>query len=318
MQMVAVAGGVVLLVVLFFAYSSIFGAPQKSAEPERFIVSLSENTSTAVASLQQDGFIKHAWAFRLALHFRSIAPGGYKISKAMSAWEIAGILAGPPYMKWVVIPEGLRKEEIADILARKLGWSDEEKQNWITKYTEPNLDHTEGVYFPDTYLIPVDETPADVAKRFLAKFEEKFVPYAAEALRQNVRWPTLLKIASLIQREAAGPGDMPLIAGILWNRLLTNMKLDIDATLQYARGNAQDGWWPKIVAADKDINSPYNTYKNAGLPPHPIDNPGLEAISAVLHPEKTDCLYYLHDNSAQIHCAKTYAEHQANIQKYLR
>jgi UPF0755 protein len=121
-----------------------------------------------------------------------------------------------------------------------------------------------------------------------------------------------------VQREAANKDDMPLIAGIFWNRLLSDMRLEADSTLQYARGNTGAGWWAPISVADKQLNSPYNTYRNAGLPPHPISNPGSEAIAAVLSPSKTKCLYYLHGNDKNIHCAQTYAEHLKNIDKYLR
>ncbi|MFH1565593.1 MAG: endolytic transglycosylase MltG [bacterium] len=112
---------------------------------------------------------------------------------------------------------------------------------------------------------------------------------------------------------------MPLIAGILWNRLLKEMKLEIDATVQYARGKTEKGWWTPIKASDiTEIDSPYNTYKYKGLPPHPISNPGINAIEAVLNPIETDCLYYLHDDNREIHCAKTFEEHKANIEKYLK
>jgi UPF0755 protein len=109
---------------------------------------------------------------------------------------------------------------------------------------------------------------------------------------------------------------MPLIAGILWNLLLQNMKLQIDATVQYARGNTGSGWWAPITHADESIDSPYNTYLHTGLPPHPISNPGLEAIDAVLNPKTTTCMYYLHDKNGMIHCSATYGGQLANIRMY--
>lgn len=308
--------GIVLAIAAVIAYIVLFSAPQAKAEPERLIVSLGEKISAA--DLKEKGFIKNDFGFSLALRGRGIEPGGYRISKAMSAWELADTLAGEPYMKWVVIPEGLRKEEIADILAAKLNWSNEEKSEWIKDYTAAQSDYFEGVYFPDTYLIPVDEAPAAVADRLRAKFNEKFAPYAKEALAQDIKWVTLLKISSIIQREAAGKNDMPIISGVLWNRLLKKMRLEVDATLQYARGDVGQGWWAPISVADKQIDSPYNTYKYSGLPPYPIANPGISAIDAALHPAKTECLFYLHDSAKAIHCAKTYEEHLANIEKYLR
>ncbi|MFA6364853.1 MAG: endolytic transglycosylase MltG [Candidatus Paceibacterota bacterium] len=306
----------ILVIAVIFIYFGLFAAPQGSIESERFIVPLGEKA--VVTSLKEAGFIKNIFGFSIALHGREVKEGAYKISKAMNAWQIAGVLTGEPYMKWVVIPEGLRKEETADILAATLGWSKEDKEKWITTYTMLQYDYTEGVYFPDTYLIPVAESPLDVANRLRAKFNEKFSPLAGEAAKQNIKWNTLLKIASIVQREAAGKDDMPLIAGILWNRLLQDIRLEVDATLQYARGDTGNGWWFPITIADKQKDSPYNTYKYKGLPPHPISNPGLNAISAVLYPQKTDCLFYLHDSSRIIYCVKTYKEHQANIEKYLR
>jgi UPF0755 protein len=133
-----------------------------------------------------------------------------------------------------------------------------------------------------------------------------------------VKWTTAIKIASLVQREAAGESDMPLIAGIIWNRLLQGMPLAIDATIQYAKGGTDDDYWTPLVKGDTKMDSLYNTYLHKGLPPTPIANPGLPAILAVLNPAKTDCLYYLHDSSGTIHCAATYAEHQKNIEKYLK
>jgi len=155
----------------------------------------------------------------------------------MNAWQIAKVLKHLPYMKWEVIPEGLRKEQIADILADplSLNWSAKQKSDWVTIFTATQYDYIEGVYFPDTYLIPVDEKPLDVANRLRAHFEEKIAPYSREAQKQNIKWDTLLKIASIIQREGTNKDDMPVISGVIWNRLLAGQKLEIDATVQYAR-----------------------------------------------------------------------------------
>lgn len=310
---------IIIAILAAFSYLIFFQTTESQAEPERFIISLKSDQAN-VSLLKSQGFVKNSFGFGLASLLRglgSVEPGGYKISKSMTAWQIAGILNQEPYMKWVVIPEGLRKEEIADLLTTTLGWSEKEKSDWINTYTAMDFDHTEGVYFPDTYLIPIDEEPLDVAKRLRTKFEEKFAPFAAEAVKENIKWTTLLKIASIVQREANGHEDMPLVAGILWNRLLKDMRLEVDATLQYARGDKGDGWWASITTAEKQIDSPYNTYKNTGLPPHPISNPGLSAIEAALHPASTTCLYYLHDNSGEIHCSDTYNEHLENIEEYL-
>lgn len=309
--------GVLIGIAGVFSYFLFFQTAGGETETERFVVPLNSNESVA-ALLKSGGFIKNTLVFNLASVLRGQAePGAYRIAKSQTLWQIASTLSKEPYMKWVVIPEGLRKEEIAELLAQTLGWPEEEKEKWVKVYTAMDFDYTEGVYFPDTYLIPTSEAPLDVAKRLQAKFEEKFAPLAEEAVAENIKWTTLLKLASLVQREANGREDMPLIAGILWNRLLQNMRLEVDATLQYARGDTGSGWWAPITLSDKQLDSPYNSYKNEGLPPHPIANPGLTAIEAALRPASTSCLFYLHDRAGEIHCADTYEEHQRNIEEYL-
>ena len=285
---------------------------------DRFVVSLSETNDDVADDLLSGNYITATSTFiNLLTSTKTVQPGGYKISNTMTPAQLVKVLYGKPYMVWVVIPEGLRKEEIADLLAKALGWSKKVETHWITVDTTQNPDYKEGVYFPNTYLIPVDEAPADVATRITDKFNEEFAPALSGFQQQNIKWTKGLTLASIVQREAANDADMPLIAGILWNRLNQGMALDVDATLQYVRGNTGAGWWAPITVADKQIDSPYNTYKYKGLPPGPISNPGLAAINAVLNPTQTDCLYYLHDSNHVDHCAATYAEHEANIQKYL-
>jgi len=109
---------------------------------------------------------------------------------------------------------------------------------------------------------------------------------------------------------------MKLISGIIWNRIFSGMKLQMDATLQYAKGNKKDGWWRKVTSRDKRIKSSYNTYLYKGLPPGAIANPGLSAINAAFNPQKTNCIFYLHDRNRRIHCTRTYKEHKRNIKKY--
>ncbi len=286
---------------------------------DRFTVSITSTNEGIADNLLQAGFITDAKVFSDTLNKEKtiITPGVYKLSKTMTAVQIDKVLHGKPYMKWVIIKEGLRKEEIATILATTLGWNSKQKSTWILTDTTSSPEYTEGVYYPNTYLIPVAEEPAQVAKRLIAKFNENFSPYLPQFTAKNIKWVRALTLASIVQREAANNADMPLIAGILWNRLDQNMALGVDATLQYVRGDTGKGWWAPITVADKQTDSPFNTYKYKGLPPHPISNPGVPAIEAVLNPTKTDCLYYIHDKNRITRCAVTYEEHLQNIQKYL-
>lgn len=247
----------------------------------------------------------------------SVVAGGYRLSPAMSGWAILDNVTDTPQFVWVSIREGLRKEQIGEIVGTKLGWSVSQEEEW-NAYKNDSSEYREGVYFPDTYLLPSDEPVSAVADRFIARFNEKFGPYIDKFTAKNIKWTTAIKIASLIERESGGDNDKALIAGIIWKRLDVDMRLEIDATLQYIKGNSVDGWWQRPLPADKFLDSPYNTYRNKGLPPGPISNPGLKAIEAVLNPAQTDCIFYLHSSDREIHCAETYAEHLENIDTYLR
>ena len=286
---------------------------------DRFNVVLSATNESISNDLLQAGYITKTENFLTILNKEKTAvlPGAYKLSKEMTEIQINKVLHGKPYMKWVMLKPGLRKEEIATILADSLGWTSKQKSNWISVDTNTSPEYIEGVYYPDTYLIPVTEEPALVAKRLIAKFNENFSQYLPQFTSKNIKWSRALTLASIVQREAANNEDMPLIAGILWNRLNQNIALGVDATLQYIRGDVGKGWWAPISVSDKQIDSPFNTYKYKGLPPHPISNPGISAIEAVLNPKVTDCLYYIHDKNHITHCSVTYEEHQQNIQKYL-
>lgn len=269
--------------------------------------------------LQKAGFIKNFALFNLLLTINGvnkIEPGGYYLSKNMNAFKIITNLKQGPDLAEILAYEGIRKEQIGESLQKKLNWSNKELNEWNN--LNKNTDYFEGVYFPDKYLIPLNEKPADVAKRMINNFNEKFAPYESTAINKNMKWTTVIKIASLLEREAGGPSDMPLISGIMWNRLLTDQKLDIDATIQYAKGKTNGQWWPIVYASDiRNIDSPYNTYKYKGLPPTPISNPGITAIKAAINPANTDCIFYLHDKNRNIHCSVTYEEHLDYIEKYL-
>jgi UPF0755 protein len=231
----------------------------------------------------------------------------------MNVWILADSLIRFPYEKWVVIPEGLRKEQVAEIIQKKLNWAEETKEEFLTNSEE-------GYLFPDTYLLQVlnfENTGKITAEIMKNEFENKVANLFQQAEESRIRNDTLIVLASLVQREAGNEEEMPLIAEVIWNRWLQDMPFQIDATVQYALGTTEN-WWPIIQKEDYNTDSSYNTYLHKGRPPFPICNPGLAAISAVINSEDNDYLYYLHDNQGQIHLAKTYQEHLQNIEQYLK
>jgi UPF0755 protein len=318
---IVIAVVVAVLVAFVLTYSHFFGPVDRFAGTAQFVVNPDDTSDKVANELKQQGFIRSRTAFNLALvgalKGREIRPGGYVISASMDVWSVAGALSRPPYLVFFTFPPGWRKEQIAEKLARTFGWTPAQKTEWITVDTAPSSSFIEGVYYPDTYLIPSDQTPLQVARRFTDRFQQAFADSASQAQQKGIPWTEVITLASLLEREAAGAKDMPLIAGIMWNRLHKHMALQIDATLQYAKGT-EGNWWPVPTSADKYIQSPFNTYLHAGLPPHAIAEPGLGAIHDVLNPEKTSCLYYLHDPKGQIHCSPTYAGQLKNVNKYLR
>jgi UPF0755 protein len=222
-----------------------------------------------------------------------------------------------PNVRIVRVQEGLRKEEIADIFAEKLNWSENDKEKFINMHLALNSANLEGHYFPKTYMVLKDESPSGITSAMLHQFNRETATIKKPKATQIINPETALKVASLIQREAGGKSDMKLISGIIWNRLFSGMRLQIDATLQYAKGSEEEGWWGEVEPSDKSLDSSYNTYKYSGLPPSAISNPGLAALDAAYNPQKTSCLFYMHDKNRKIHCSRTYEEHKKNIEKYL-
>ena len=306
---------------LYFLYWYLFG-PVGGTKASVFVVPKNQVGFDVVQKLEEGKLIKNKAVFELFRNFFllhiSIESGGYELNDGMWAWDVLQKINGKPDLIWVSFAGCLRKEQIGEILSQSLGWSSKELVKWNTQYTDTKPEYFEGVYYPDTYLIPVRETGDKIAQRFINRFNEQFAPFADKYVAANIRWVTGLKIASLIAREAAGKQDMHLISGIIWNRLNVGMPLQIDATMQYTLGkNSEDKWWGSINIDEKKNDSLYNSYMYKGLPPTPICSPNIDYIEAALNPDETDCIFYLHDKNQQIHCAKTYEDHLDNIDTYL-
>lgn len=312
----------IIFTISFPFYWYYFGPVNNSKESKIFIIPKNLDGFNLVKKLEEGKFIKNNKVLKLYIdmfvYFNEIKPGGYKLKQNMWAFDVFKKINGKPDLVWISYSSCLRKEQIGEILNQALGWSNLELEKWNTVYTNLTPEYFEGVYYPDTYLIPIDESGEQVAKRLINRFNEKFAPYAEKYIEANIRWVTGLKIASLTAREAAGISDMKLISGIIWNRLDKGMPLQIDATMQYTLGKNKEGkWWGAINIKEKQNDSPYNSYLHKGLPPTPICSPNIDYIEAALNPEETNCLFYLHDHFKQIHCAVTYEEHLQNIKKYL-
>jgi UPF0755 protein len=300
-------------------YSYFFGPAHAYGESVQLLVEPDEELYEVAIELKELGLVRSRWITQFMLASASgekgIRPGAYDVNQKMDLHTITKTLTSMPSLVFITIPPSVRKEQIGEQLAEELFWGPEQLAQWEAA-TSVASGLPEGVYYPDTYLIPTDQAPAQIASRMRGRFTDVFAKYSQEAKENGMAWEDVLTLASIVDREASKT-DRELVAGILWNRLEIGMKLQADATLQYAVG--QEGtWWKAPKAEYKNVDSLFNTYKYAGLPPHPINNPTVESVEAVLNPERTGCIFYIHDANHQIHCSITYAGQKANVDRYLR
>lgn len=220
-----------------------------------------------------------------------------------------------PVSRIIVVWPGERKEEIANNIGDVLRWDAADRAEFIHLMDTSKPALPEGKYFPGQYTTHRYATPQDVVNTLRESFETAVLDRYTPEVQAQVPLEDALIIASLIEREASDFGNMREVSGVIWNRLFIEMPLQLDATLQYARGSrpTEPSWWPAVRPQDKFLASPYNTYEHVGLPPTPIANPSTEAIIAALNPVMTDCLYYFHTERGGYHCSKTYEEHVGKL-----
>lgn len=302
--------------VFFFYKQAVLPVNKNDKSTKIFVITPGSSLVDVINNLSKENLIRSRLVFYLLTRYmgidKKIQAGDFRLSPSMNAFEIAKTLTHGTLDVWITVIEGLRKEEIAQILSKN--------------FNIPEIDFIkkakEGYLFPDTYLIPKNANTEMVLSIFYNNFEKKFNDQLKkQAKEKNLKEEDVLILASLVEREAKLYEDKKIIAGILLKRLSADWPLQVDATVQYALGyqSKEKTWWKKNLSyKDLEIDSPYNTYKNKGLPPSPINNPGLESIKAVIN-GKTDTSYwyYLSDKKGLIHYAKTLEEHKRNIQKYL-
>lgn len=220
-----------------------------------------------------------------------------------------------PVSRVIVIWPGERKEEAAQNIGGVLRWDSAERARFIELITTADPVLPEGTFYPDQYVTHRHATPEEIATLIQDTFTREVLTRYTPEVEALVPLADALTIASLLEREASDFENMREISGVIWNRLFIDMPLQLDATLQYARGSRpyEPEWWPVPRPRDKFIESPYNTYANPGLPPSPIANPSAAAVVAALNPIPTDCLYYFHGPDQAYYCSETYEEHNRKL-----
>lgn len=298
-----------------FWWYSVAKPPSADTSSKDFLIIKGSSASQIGNKLEKEGLIRNALAFKIYVQIsgkaRSIQAGEYKLSQSYSLFKMVDELTQGPAEIWVTIPEGLRREEIAERFASAFGQGEGFTQEFLSATRD-----IEGFLFPDTYLFPKDSSPSSVVNKMRSTFDIKTTELDEGIKTSDLTLREIVILASIIERETRTPDERPIVAGVLINRLDVGMGLQADATVQYAVGTAGN-WWPILTKDDLQVNSPYNTYRFRGLPPAPIANPGLSSITATVFPEDSDYLYYLHDAKGQIYFARTLAEHNENVRKYL-
>lgn len=301
------------------AYTLLLPVSQSTQETQRFIIPKGQAISVIGDRLFEAGLIKHPLVFRAVVQTNDLAQkiqaGTFELSTSMTPLEIAQELTTGTQDIWITLLEGWRAEEIAEYLAQQ-ELSEFDQAEFLSLATA-----SEGMLFPDTYLVPKEISAQRLHDMLLTTFDIKITQGLAKEIESSpYSFEDVLVMASLVQREAKTYDQMRHVAGILWNRIEIDMALQVDATMQYAKGYdpVQKKWWAVPMAVDRQIVSPFNTYMQTGLPPRPIANPGLSAIKATLNPLDVSDLYYIHAPSGEMYYAATLEGHTANVNKYLR
>ncbi|MBM3469414.1 MAG: endolytic transglycosylase MltG [Armatimonadetes bacterium] len=309
---IAVAGAVFLgaaAAALLWCEMRPPGGPDRS---RTVVVPPGETTWQIGRRLAEARVVRSARAVVIAARLRRVdgrlRSGEYALSPAQSAWQIVGVLArGEAILHRITIPEGFTAAQIADALA-EAGLADRDR------FLDLAL-RSEGYLFPDTYLLPRGLGEPALVARFLGRFDAVIGADLREAARaRGLSLHQLVTVASMIEREARVPEERAVIAGVIYNRLRLGMRLEIDATVLYALGRHK----AELALADLAVDSPYNTYRNPGLPPGPIANPGLAAVAAAAAPAETPFLYYVLRPDGSHHFSRTLREHQDAIIRYRR
>jgi UPF0755 protein len=283
-------------------------------------------TAAEVArQLESQSVIRSALGFQLLARAKrvqtDVKAGEYRFSPHLTNAEVLDRLTSgaSQVAVWVTIPEGYTAREIAQALADHQLGDERALADYFLRTpfplpsgaVAPNL---EGYLFPDTYLMPLATTPAAFAKIMTDQFLSELPADAPErAKRLGYTVPQIVTLASLIEREAKADDERRLMAGVYYNRLRLGMPLQVDATIEYTFAHHKD----VITNADLARDTPYNTYLHFGLPPTPIANPGRPSLLAAFDPEPSEFLFYVYKGNGHHAFARTVAEHNANVARYL-
>jgi UPF0755 protein len=294
---------------------------------EQFVEIPSGSGTSAIARRLADaGVIRDEISFKLALwlsgNARRLQAGEYRFDHAMSARQVADKIArGDVYVRPITFPEGLTAKQMAAVYESKdfgeaQEFLDATKNAALVSAVDPVAKDLEGYLFPDTYKLPRTSTADQLVGRMVGSFMKALTPDVieqAEARGMNVR--QLVTLASIVEKETGNPAERPLVAAVYANRLKIGMGLQCDPTVIYGLERA-GRYHGNLTRDDLQFDSPYNTYRYAGLPPGPIASPGRASLEAAASPADVPYLYFVSKNDGSHAFATTLDEHNRNVQEY--
>lgn len=301
-----------------YSYVSLQGVCQKNCTPQVFVVPQGASLNEVLASLEKEKIIRNSFIAKAYLKLKkfnaNIQAGDFKLNPKDNLDKIIATLQKGTLDFWLTIPEGYRAEQVYE----KILTNTNKKNTRDVEIYKQN----EGYLFPDTYLIPKNASDENVVKilknNFNVKIDSIVDPTKIKiANKDEITLQNLIILASLVEREAKNESERPIIANIIYKRWKAGWPLQVDATIQYAVGKSGEWWKKDLALEDLKVVSLYNTYTNRGLPPAPICNPGIKAISAVVSQAQTDYWFYSTGKDGVTRYAKTLQEHNANVGKYV-
>lgn len=320
---VGIVAAVVLGILLAF-YSLILLWPQGNPyDSVKVTIPKGASLKEVSATLQDYNIIRNEKSFLLAVktlgYEKDIPAGRFKLVKASTNFEIIDQLVnGIQVNKRVTILEGWTIDVIAFELQDKIGINPDEFKNactnelllWKWGISEESV---EGYLFPNTYLFSEEEDIQDIIGRMINEYKQRITIEFRDRMKElEMEEKEVITLASIIEGEAIYDKERPIISGVYHNRLNIGMRLQADPTIQYII----EGSPRRLLNKDLKIKSPYNTYLNKGLPPGPINNPGIESIRAALYPAKTDFLYFVARGDGYHTFSKTKEEHNIAKRKF--
>ncbi len=313
--------GMIISIILLLLSSALFGVayaylftPPIEFIPKTIVrIDAGESVQGIATILANAHIIKSPEAFAFLVRIKGadtkMHQGAYYFETAPSLPAVIDRIISRDYgieNVRVLIPEGYTRKDMAKTFSST--FPDFSSVDFMNE-----TESLEGYLFPDTYRFFRNATSGQIVRDMRKTFNLKTADLQNEALAKGKDWKTIMIVASLVELEGKTKEDRGMIADIIYRRLQQNMPLQLDAPFVYIMDKAS----LQLTQEDLFVQSPYNTYRNKGLPPTPIASPGIESINAAVNPTPNDYLYYLSDKNGIIHYAKDFAEHRKNKQLYL-